>query len=111
MGMAGCPEWSGLTSAKSLSLQVRDEWHKVGDGGNKQKGGFEGCRDCVFPMVHYTPTTTLSRKGAGQLSFTPQSRCVFNELIQMKKFNTMDGLPPLLYPAHTPLTMAPQHTL
>lgn len=33
------------------------------------------------------------KKGAGRLSFTPQGRCVFNELIQMKKFNTMDGLP------------------
>lgn len=33
------------------------------------------------------------KKGLGRLSFTPQARCVFNELIQMKKFNTKDGLP------------------
>lgn len=43
------------------------------------------------------PWYSLSRwpvkKGAGRLSFTPQGRRVFNELIQMKKFNTMDGLP------------------
>lgn len=43
------------------------------------------------------PEPPLSRcpvkKGAGRLSFTPQGRCVLNELIQMKKFNTMDGLP------------------
>lgn len=35
----------------------------------------------------------LSRKERGRLSFTPQGRRVFNEFIQMKKFNTMDGLP------------------
>lgn len=35
----------------------------------------------------------LSRKERGRLSFTPQGRRVFNEFIQMKKFDTMDGLP------------------
>lgn len=43
---------------------------------------------------------------SGRLSFTPQGQCVLNELIQMKKFNTMDGLPQPRPPSPT----SPIHT-
>lgn len=68
---------------------------------------YTGDGDCVFPMVHYpfthsphpnprepAPPAALTRKDGVRLSFSPQGRGVLTELIQMKKFNTIDGLPP-----------------
>lgn len=107
--------WQGSVTSGTHRVGVRVKW-----GGTSAIEGpgivfFPWSATPFFPppkFPSWTPTQTprtspptpisrgtlsLSRcpvkKGPGRLSFTPQGRCVFNELIQMKKFNTMDGLP------------------
>lgn len=84
-----------------VHLQPRESGGEV--GWNKC---YTGDADCVFPMVHYPfthsphpnpenpPPFALTRKDRVRLSFSPQGRGILTELIQMKKFNTIDGLPP-----------------
>lgn len=85
--------WGSVTSGAHRGVRVK--W-----GGTS---AIEGPGIVFFPWstTPFTPTPPPSeapppqtpQKGADRLSFTPQGWCVLNELIQMKKFNIMDGLP------------------
>lgn len=100
------PLWVG--AGRGVHLQPRESGGWWGGGEVGWNKCYTGDGDCVFPMVHYPfthgphpkprepapPPAALTRKDGVRLSFSPQRRGVLTELIQMKKFNTIDGLPP-----------------
>lgn len=110
------PTGSSCRSDERERCRISTVGRKVGGGGTSAAGGVkwggtsaaEGAGIVPFPWstTPFTlsppraplPPAALARKAGVRLSFRLEGPQVLTEMIQMKKFNTMDGLAPLAPP-------------